>query len=173
MGVHQHKSQGPQSIHCGVITVSDTRDETTDKSGAYIINQLKEEGHILSRYQIVKDEQFDISEAIHHCLDNQDIQAIILNGGTGLAKRDVSYEVVQSMLDKDMPGFGEIFRMLSYTEDIGSAAILSRAIAGVINNRVIFSMPGSTGAVKLGMTKLVLPELSHIVFELQKDINKK
>lgn len=173
MGIHSHKAQGPTSVHCAVITVSDTRDKSTDKSGTYIIEALQEIGHTLSGYKIVKDEQTDILEAIKEFLYQPSVDAMIINGGTGLAKRDVTYEVVKTIIEKEMPGFGEIFRMLSYTEDIGSAAILSRAIAGVANNRVLFSTPGSTGAVKLAMNKLILPELSHIVYELNKDMQKK
>ena len=101
---------------------------------------------------------------------DEDIDVILTNGGTGIAKRDVTIETVQSLLDKEIVGFGELFRMLSYQEDIGSAAILSRAIAGVVKNKAVFSTPGSTGAVKLAMNKLILPEIGHVVREIKKDL---
>ncbi|WCK52464.1 molybdenum cofactor biosynthesis protein MoaB [Aneurinibacillus sp. Ricciae_BoGa-3] len=168
MSVSEHKREAPRSISCMVITVSDTRDESTDKSGQLIRSLLSQAGHKVTRYEIVKDEKEAITQSIASGLDHAEVEAILLNGGTGIARRDVTYEVVQSMLDKELPGFGEIFRMLSYTEDIGSAAILSRAIAGVCKDRAVFSMPGSSGAVRLAMNKLILPEIAHIMREIYK-----
>lgn len=153
-----------------VITVSDTRTEESDKSGKLMKDLLVEKGHKIVRYEIVKDEQLPIKEAILRGCEDTEVDAILLNGGTGIAKRDVTIETVQEIIEKEIIGFGELFRMLSYTEDIGSAAILSRAIAGVAMNTAIFSTPGSSGAVKLAMNKLILPELAHVIREVRKDV---
>lgn len=169
MSVLEHKKEAPKSVRCMVITVSDTRTEETDKSGALMRTLLQEQGHEVMNYLIVKDEQAEIKRAIiMGCLDEK-VDVILINGGTGIAKRDVTIETVQEIIEKEMVGFGEIFRMLSYTEDIGSAAILSRAIAGVAMGKAIFSTPGSSGAVKLAMNKLILPELTHVVREIRKN----
>jgi molybdenum cofactor biosynthesis protein B len=170
MSVKQHKKEAPKKVNCKVITVSDTRSRETDKSGGLIIELLQEESHSILDYQIAIDDFAAIyKEVMSGCLDSE-IDVILLNGGTGIAKRDVTIEVVQSLIEKQLQGFGEIFRMLSYTEDIGSAAILSRATAGVANNTAIFSMPGSSGAVKLAMEKIIIPEISHVVREIRKDL---
>ncbi|WP_027414987.1 MogA/MoaB family molybdenum cofactor biosynthesis protein [Aneurinibacillus terranovensis] len=168
MSVIEHKKEAPKNIAVMIITVSDTRNAETDKSGQLIRELLTEAGHSVIRYTIVKDEREPISRAIEEGAGDPAVQAILLNGGTGIARRDVTYEVVESLLDKQLPGFGEIFRMLSYTEDIGPAAMLSRAIAGVYRDRALFSMPGSSGAVRLAMNKLILPEIAHVVREIHK-----
>ncbi len=126
---------------------------------------LKTEGHIVERYEIVKDEPSQIRSAIDQNIAISAIQAILINGGTGVSKRDSTYETVSTMLDKRLDGFGELFRFLSY-EEIGSSAILSRSIAGVSSGTVVFALPGSENAVRLAMKKLILPELGHIVGEL-------
>lgn len=118
-------------------------------------------------YNIVKDDKIDIQSQIDEWLAS-DIDVIITTGGTGIARRDVTIEAVKPLLDKEIEGFGELFRYLSYTEDVGTKALLSRAIAGTIMNKLIFTLPGSTGAVKLAMTKLIIPELNHMVYELNK-----
>lgn len=168
MSLKDHKSKEKQ-VTCMVVTVSDTRDETTDKSGKLIMELLKEAGHQIELREIVPDEHDSIKRTLEPGRENRAIDAIIINGGTGIADRDVTIETVRPLLDKEMPGFGEIFRSLSYTEDIGSAAILSRAVAGVTKHTAVFSIPGSSGAVRLAMEKLILPELSHVVHEIQKD----
>lgn len=168
MSTQEHKAQAPKTINCMVITVSDTRTEETDKSGQTMKQFLTEAGHRTALYEIVKDEPAEITAAIERGTSHPEVQVILLNGGTGISKRDTTYEAVQALLEKEMPGFGEIFRMLSYTEDIGSAAILSRAIAGTYRDKAIFSTPGSTGAVKLAMTRLIIPELGHVARELHK-----
>ncbi|MCH1627597.1 MogA/MoaB family molybdenum cofactor biosynthesis protein [Ferdinandcohnia quinoae] len=170
MSVNEHKSEAPKNVKCKIITISDTRTMETDKSGQLMISMLNEYGHEIIDYEIVKDEQEAIQHAIIRGCENNDIDIILTNGGTGIAKRDVTIEIVQQLIEKEIVGFGELFRMLSYTEDIGSAAILSRAIAGIRDNTAIFSTPGSSGAVKLAMTKLILPELGHVVRELKKDL---
>lgn len=170
MSVSQHKKEAPEKVKCKVITVSDTRTVETDKSGSLMIKMLEDASHTVQDYQIVTDDYDVIFDAIKTgCLDKE-IDVILLNGGTGIAKRDVTIEVVRNLIEKELTGFGEIFRMLSYLEDIGSAAILSRAIAGVSNNTAIFSTPGSSGAVKLAMEKIIIPEISHVVREIRKDL---
>ncbi|MFC5470573.1 molybdenum cofactor biosynthesis protein B [Cohnella suwonensis] len=168
--VEEHRLEAPKSVSCAVITVSDTRTPDTDKSGQLIIELLEANGHSVARYAIVKDEYDGISELLDQAANDPRAEVVLLNGGTGIAARDTTYEAVRDRLRKEMPGFGELFRYLSFAEDIGTAAILSRAIAGTIGDRTaVFSMPGSTGAVRLAMTRLVLPELGHVVRELYKD----
>lgn len=165
--VHEHKSQAPNSIGCVVITCSDTRTSETDTSGYRIMHMLKDAGHSVVAYHLVKDEPAKIKAKIKSALTNKKIQAIIVNGGTGISKRDSTFEAVDAMLEKRLVGFGEIFRYLTY-QDIGSPAIMSRATAGIIKGRILFSTPGSENAVKLAMEKLILPELGHILQQLSK-----
>jgi molybdenum cofactor biosynthesis protein B len=165
MSEKEHKKNAPQVVRVKVVTISDTRQKETDTSGQTIIKILEENGHEVIDYEIVKDEIAEIESAVLSGCNNSNIDVVLTNGGTGIAKRDVTIEVIQSLIEKQLVGFGELFRMLSYTEDIGSAAILSRAIAGVRNETVIFSTPGSTGAVKLAMNKLIIPEITHVVRE--------
>ncbi|PTK10798.1 MogA/MoaB family molybdenum cofactor biosynthesis protein [Mammaliicoccus sciuri] len=156
-------------IDVAVLTVSDTRTKETDKGGQLVQQYLKDlnaeirEGH----YQIVKDDVNEIQTQVNEWL-NKDVDVIITTGGTGISQRDVTIEAVKPLLDKEIEGFGEIFRYLSYTEDVGTRAILSRAIAGTVGHQVIISIPGSTGAVKLAMEKLITKELNHLVHELNK-----
>jgi len=163
----EHKDQARRQIRCGVITVSDTRTEETDKSGQLIQELLTTANHTINAYHITKDDPDQIGSLLSSLLGKEDLDALIFNGGTGVAQRDVTFDVVARMIEKTLPGFGELFRMFSY-EEIGSAAMLSRAIAGTIGNKVVFSVPGSSGAVRLAMEKLILPEMPHIVFELNK-----
>ena len=166
MAVHEHKNKAHRTVRCAVITLSDTRDETTDKSGKRIKDLLAEQEQPVTSYQILKDEPDQITAAVRDLLAQPDVDVIITNGGTGIAPRDTTFEAIQGLLEKEIPGFGEMFRMLSYA-DIGPAAMLTRATAGVAQGKVIISLPGSTGAVELGMTKLVLPELGHMLFLLR------
>jgi molybdenum cofactor biosynthesis protein B len=166
VAVSEHKAEGKRSLGCFVLTVSDTRDETTDQSGQLIKSLLAESGHRLAGYRIVKDEPAEIKARLQEALSRTDVEAIIVNGGTGISPRDGTYEVVSGLLEKRLDGFGEIFRLLSY-QDIGSAAIMSRAVAGTVRGKVLVSLPGSRGAVDLAMRKLLLPELGHMVSQLQ------
>jgi molybdenum cofactor biosynthesis protein B len=150
-----------------VITCSDTRTPDTDTSGQLIQKLLKEQGHTVAAYHLVKDEPSKIKAKINAAVTNKKIQAIIINGGTGISRRDSTFEAVDAMLEKRLYGFGEVFRYLTYQE-IGSPAIMSRATAGIIKGRVLFSTPGSENAVRLAMEKLILPELAHLVKELTK-----
>ncbi|HZH60868.1 MAG TPA: molybdenum cofactor biosynthesis protein B [Metabacillus sp.] len=170
MSTFEHKLEAPKQVRCKIITVSDTRDKDSDKSGQLVKRCLEEQGHIIGDYEIVRDEKTLIRSSILKGCESKDIDVVLTNGGTGIAKRDVTIEAVESLIEKEIPGFGEIFRMLSYRDDIGSAAILSRAIAGVSMNTAVFAMPGSSGAVKLAMEKLILPEIGHVVREIRKDL---
>jgi molybdenum cofactor biosynthesis protein B len=166
MAVTEHKDKAHRRVSCAVITASDTRTEETDTSGKKIKDLLAEQQHAVVSYQILKDEPVQITAAVRALLERQDVDAILINGGTGIAPRDTTFEAIQGILDKEIPGFGELFRMLSY-QDIGSAAMMTRATAGVAQGKIVVSLPGSTGAVELGMTKLVLPELGHMLFVLR------
>lgn len=166
--VEEHRKEAPQTVSCYIITVSDTRTTETDTGGALVKSMLEEAGYLIKGSTIIKDNYQDIRELLYKLADHQGIEAVLLTGGTGISPRDTTYEAVSSLLDKRLPGFGEIFRMLSFTEDIGSAAILSRAIAGTIGNTAVFSMPGSIGAVKLAMGRLIIPELRHVMREIYK-----
>lgn len=161
MSHQEHRQQAPHSVRCAVITVSDTRTPETDTSGQFMQQALTREGHQVSAYTIVKDEPDEIRRLLKHFIQAADTDAVLLSGGTGLARRDGTYEVVQECLEKELTGFGELFRYLSYDE-IGAAAMMSRATAGVASGTVIVSMPGSSGAVRLAMEKLILPELAHM-----------
>ena len=167
MSVAEHRAQSPTSVACFVLTVSDTRTLETETSGRTIGALLVEAGHTVVDRQVVKDEPAAVQHAIREEIARGRARAIITTGGTGIAKRDSTYEAVTELFEKRLDGFGEIFRMLSYQE-IGSAAILSRATAGVAYGCIIFMLPGSEAAVRLGTTRLILPELGHIVRELTK-----
>lgn len=162
-----HKDQGTLSLGCVVITCSDSRTRDTDTSGKLICHLLKSQGHTIVDYQILKDEPADIKKLLHQTILESTSQVIIINGGTGISRRDSTFEAVDGFLEKRLEGFGELFRYLSY-KDIGSAAMLSRATAGVRGHHVIFSIPGSQGAVRLAMEQLILPEIGHLVGELTK-----
>lgn len=168
--LQDHRKASPKAVTCAILTISDTRNKETDKSGRCIQSFLREKGHAVSAYDVIPDEKCIIEMHINSY--GTDIEAVIINGGTGISKRDVTIEAVKPLLDKELPGFGELFRMLSYQLDIGSASMLSRAVAGVLQNRVIFAIPGSSGAVKLAMEKLILPELGHLVMEVSKDLEQ-
>jgi molybdopterin adenylyltransferase len=150
-----------------VITCSDTRTRETDTSGAAIMEMLKARGHQVAAYHLIKDDPLAITDLIRQGAKAPDVQAIIINGGTGISRRDTTFEAVDGLLEKRLEGFGEIFRYLSF-KDIGSAAIMSRASAGLYQNRIIISIPGSEKAVRLAMDKLILNELGHMVREMTK-----
>jgi len=158
----EHKAQGPVSIRCYVITVSDTRTAATDSSGRAIEDILNAAGHTVAGHTIVRDDAELVRDVMVRQLANADVQAIISTGGTGISSRDSTYEVVNGLLHKRLDGFGELFRMLSYHE-IGSAAMMSRACAGLVAGRIVIALPGSEAAVRLAMDRLVVPELGHLV----------
>jgi molybdenum cofactor biosynthesis protein B len=163
-GLHQHRSQALESVACIVITVSDTRTVETDTGGALVQELLQGGGHEVLDRIIVRDDAGAIAKALRKALSVEDVRAVLLTGGTGVAPRDVTPDAVEPLLERVVPGFGEIFRSLSY-EDIGSAALLSRALAGIAAGRVVFVVPGSRGAVRLAMEKLILPEIGHLAAE--------
>ncbi|MBI4587172.1 MAG: molybdenum cofactor biosynthesis protein MoaB [Planctomycetes bacterium] len=167
MGLEEHRRNAAARVSAGIITVSDTRSLETDGSGLEIERLLKQAGHSPVCRTVVPDEPALIAMELRRQLSASDIEAIILNGGTGLAARDGTVEVVRHFLDREIPGFGELFRYLSHQE-IGSAAMLSRAVAGIAAGKAVFSLPGSPNAVALAMEKLILPELGHILGELGK-----
>jgi molybdenum cofactor biosynthesis protein B len=162
-----HREAAPDVVHCAVLTVSDTRTRDTDGSGRLIRDLLEMKGHAVVAWEIVPDEPDRIRAVVAEWAARGEVQAILTNGGTGIAARDTSYEAIAGLLDKRIDGFGELFRMLSFQE-IGAAAMLSRAVAGVHNGKLIVAMPGSSNAVKLAMTRLVLPEIGHLVYEIGK-----
>jgi molybdenum cofactor biosynthesis protein B len=166
-GLHQHRRDAKAAVPTLVVTVSDTRTLETDTGGALAAELLGAAGHPLVRREIVADEPAAIAEAVRRGLAEDGVGALLLTGGTGVAPRDVTPDAVEPLLERVIPGFGELFRALSY-EEIGSAALLSRALAGIAAGRVVFVLPGSRGAVRLGLEKLVLPELGHLAAEALK-----
>jgi molybdenum cofactor biosynthesis protein B len=163
MSTEQHRATAPASVRCCVITISDTRTAANDTSGDAIAGLLADAGHVLVRRAIVPDEPAAVQQVIRSSVGDADV--VITTGGTGITSRDSTYEAITGLLDKRLDGFGELFRMLSY-EEIGSAAMLSRACAGTIGRTAVFSLPGSENAVRLAMAKLILPEIGHVVREL-------
>ena len=165
MSTAQHKQQAGQiACVCGVLTVSDTRTVETDGGGQRIQQLLRDAGHSIGAYAIVRDEPVQIEHALGEWLARTELQVIITTGGTGIARRDTTIEVVQRLIEKPLDGFGELFRMLSY-QQVGSAAMLSRATAGLSGETLLFALPGSLDAVGLALEQLILPELPHLVWE--------
>ncbi len=163
----EHKAHAPRSIGCFVLTISDSKTPETDTSGALIREMLAEAGHSLVGHAIVKDEPAQVTAVVREGCADPALQAFILTGGTGVTSRDATFEAVEALLDKRLTGFGELFRMLSYQE-IGAAAMLSRAQAGAVKGRALFSLPGSPNACRLGLEKLILPELGHLIREISR-----
>jgi molybdenum cofactor biosynthesis protein B len=166
MGHEEHRHEAPRSVRVYVVTASDTRGEAEDESGAFLREALAAAGHALAGYRVVRDEPDAIRAALGEAAA-AGADAVIVNGGTGIAARDRTYEAVEGLLEKRLDGFGELFRMLSFAE-IGAAAMLSRAVAGAWDGRAVFSVPGSRAAVRLAWEKLIGPELGHVVRELRK-----
>ncbi|CAN5341189.1 MAG: MogA/MoaB family molybdenum cofactor biosynthesis protein [Chloroflexia bacterium] len=163
----QHREESPDSVPVAVLTLSDTRGPDDDRSGAMIREFLTWRGHSVVAYEILPDDPDTMRDLLTRWIANPAISAIITNGGTGISSRDSTHDVVAGLLDKTLDGFGELFRMISWQE-IGAAAMLSRAIAGSVGATAIFALPGSSNAVRLAMEKLIGPELSHVVYELKK-----
>jgi len=167
MGVTEHKLEAPASIRCVVITVSDTRAIETDTGGQTVIDHLTETGHVVVDRHIIPDSPDQMRPLLEQLRDQDDVDAVLMTGGTGISARDQTYETVTGLLTKPLPGYGELFRMLSY-EEIGAAAMLSRATGGLMGRTVVLTMPGSRAAVRLAMAKVILPELSHLVREARR-----
>ena len=166
---YQQHTQSAQAIvaRCAVITLSDTRSDATDTSGERIRQLLTQHHHSIAGYTILPDDPARLSALVTESLARADLDVILTNGGTGISSRDQTIAVIETLITQPLPGFGELFRMLSY-EQIGSGAMLSRAIGGIASGKLIFAMPGSTKAVELAMSKLILPEIKHLLMELRK-----
>jgi molybdenum cofactor biosynthesis protein B len=167
MSVEEHKSKAPKSVNLAIITVSDTRTEVDDLSGRAIADTLARAGHRIVRRTIVKDEIADIQKALRELIEDDGVQVVVMNGGTGISRRDVTLEAITPFQEKSIPGFGELFRALSYSQ-VGSAALMSRASAFVTEGKIVFCLPGSEKAVRLAVEKLIAPELGHMVWEAQR-----
>jgi molybdenum cofactor biosynthesis protein B len=166
VGVQEHRERaGYDPVHIAIVTVSDTRTPETDENRRAIEARLIERGHIPAAYRLIKDEPDQVAAALDELAALPEVRVILFNGGTGISPRDTTYDVISRMLEKTLPGFGELFRMLSY-EQVGAAAMLSRATAGVYRGTFVVSMPGSPNAVHLAMEKLILPELNHLAWEV-------
>jgi len=163
----EHKAHAPASVGCFVLTISDSKTPETDTSGALIRELVNAAGHRITGHAIVKDEPDQVAAVIRSGCAAPSVEAFILTGGTGITSRDSTYEAIEALLDKRLAGFGELFRMLSY-EEVGAAAMLSRAQGGVVQGRVLFSLPGSPNACRLALEKLIIPELPHLIREVRR-----
>jgi molybdenum cofactor biosynthesis protein B len=163
--VAAHRETSPASVRCFVLTISDSRTEATDTSGDAIVEALTAAGHVVAGRKLLRDDPGPVADAVRRATVSADV--VITTGGTGITSRDSTYEAIAGLLDKRLDGFGELFRMLSY-QDIGAAAMLSRACAGTIRRTAVFALPGSEKAVRLAMEKLILPEMTHVVRELKR-----
>jgi molybdenum cofactor biosynthesis protein B len=166
MGAELHREKAGQApVTVALVTVSDTRTPETDENGLYLKTLFTSQGHSVGGYAIVKDEPAQVERVLDEMVAIPAVRLVLFNGGTGIAPRDTTYDVIARKLEKTLPGFGEIFRMLSY-EQVGAAAMLSRATAGVYRGKLIFSTPGSPKAVRLALEKLIMPELNHLAWEV-------
>ena len=163
----EHKATAPTSVACYVLTVSDTKTPETDTSGTLIRELLSAAGHRVTGSAIVRDEPAEVSRLVRAACAEAQVQAVILTGGTGITSRDSTFEAIEALLDKRLPGFGELFRMLSFAE-VGAAAMLSRAQMGIHARRIVVSLPGSPDACRLALEKLIIPELGHLLREVSR-----
>jgi molybdopterin adenylyltransferase len=163
----EHKATAPTSVACYVLTVSDTKTPETDTSGALIRELLASAGHRVATSAIVRDEPLEVARLVRAACADSQVQAVIVTGGTGITSRDSTFEAIEALLDKRLPGFGELFRMLSFAE-VGAAAMLSRAQMGVHARRIVVSLPGSPNACRLALEKLIIPELGHLLREVSR-----
>ena len=167
MGHDEHRPKVPKPLAIAILTISDTRTPASDTSGSVARRLIEAAGHKIFDYAILPDEPERVRDWVKSRLSERECDGVITTGGTGISPRDRTYEALEALLERPLPGFGELFRMLSY-EEIGSAAMLSRAMGGIASRRVLFSLPGSTAAVVLALERLILPELGHLVTELRK-----
>ena len=167
MNYLKHRAAAPATINCFILTVSDTRTSETDTSGRTMRDVLIKNGHSVVGYKLVPDDPVQIEDVMREQITNSEVQVILTTGGTGITSRDSTFEIVDKFLTKKLDGFGELFRALSFQE-IGAAAMLSRATAGTANHTAIFVLPGSEPAVQLALTKLIVPELGHVVQQMNR-----
>jgi molybdenum cofactor biosynthesis protein B len=167
MSSAEHHATSPATVRCYVITVSDTRTEATDSAGKAIAELLTARGHMVVGRKLVKDEPADVAALVLLHASGEHVDAIITTGGTGITTRDSTFEAIDGLLEKRLPGFGELFRMLSFQE-IGAAAMLSRACAGTCRGKIVVALPGSENAVRLAVNRLLAPELGHLVAETRR-----
>ncbi len=168
MGAEDHrKKAGKGAVRLAIVTVSDTRTPETDQNRQYIEERMAELGHAVVAYRLIKDEPDQVATVIEELAAMPEVQLVLFNGGTGISPRDTTYDVVSRYLEKTMPGFGELFRMLSYQE-VGAAAMFSRATAGVYQGTLVFSIPGSPNAVQVALEKLIIPEINHLAWEISR-----
>ena len=165
---HRAEAETLQAVRCAVVTVSDSRAEATDESGAIMQRLLRDEGHHVATYALLPNDEARVREHVRLLLARADVDAVLLTGGTGLGSKDRTVEAVRPLLEKELPGFGELFRAISFQDQIGAAAILSRALAGSARGKLVVSMPGSKAAVELALTRILLPELRHAIRELRR-----
>ena len=166
MGAEDHRQKaGKGPVTIAIVTVSDTRTPETDQNRQYIEKRMGELGHQVAAYRLIKDEPDQVAAVIQELTAMPEVQLVLFNGGTGISPRDTTYDVVSKYLDKTLPGFGELFRMLSFQE-VGAAAMFSRATAGVYHGKLVFSMPGSPNAVQVALEKLIIPEINHLAWEI-------
>lgn len=162
---HRAESDARPPVRCAVLTVSDSRTEANDESGQLMRRLLEEAGHAVADYRLMRNDEAEVRAHVRALTQRDDVDAVLITGGTGLGSRDRTVEAVRPLFDKEMPGFGEIFRLVSFQEQVGTAAILSRATAGTVNGRLVVSMPGSKAAVELALRRVLLPELRHAIRE--------
>ena len=169
-GTRSHRAEGDAlaALGCAIVTVSDSRTEATDESGTLMRTLIEGAGHRVVAYALFKNDQAAVREHVQLLLARNDVDAVLLTGGTGLGSRDQTVEAVRPLMDKELPGFGEIFRVMSFQDQVGTAAILSRAVAGGVRGKLVVSMPGSKAAVELALTRVLLPELRHAIRELRR-----
>jgi molybdenum cofactor biosynthesis protein B len=167
MSLEQLRQEAPARLCFAVLTFSDTRDLAADRGGAYLVEAVEGAGHAVSRRELHPDEPADIEAAVRAAAADPEVDLVLTTGGTGLAPRDATFDTLRRVLDSEIPGFGELFRWLSY-EEIGPATILSRALGGLLGGRVVLAMPGSPKALRLAMERIVLPEAGHLVSQTRR-----
>ncbi len=169
MGLAEHRHESPHVVRFAVLTISDTRDLASDRGGAYLVQALEEGGHRVVSRTICRDDAREIEDAVRRAVAITDVDLVLTTGGTGIAPRDVTYPTLEAMFDSAIPGFGELFRALSFRE-IGSAAILSRATAGLVGGKVVIALPGSPNALRLAVTEILLKEAGHLVSQTRRSV---
>ena len=171
MGLEEHRRDAPDSLRFAVITISDTRTESTDRGGDALAGAIEQAGHRLQRRERVPDQERDITVAVRRAATDPDVDLVLTTGGTGIAPRDVTFDTLRGIFDSEIPGFGELFRWLSYME-IGSATMLSRAVGGLIKGKVVLALPGSPKALDLAMKEIILKEAGHLVSQASGNVRR-